>query len=189
LDVFEVESAGSDEFAQSTGCSSSKVGFGWASGVVGFGGIEADQANAGLAVMNADSVAIYNLDIGGADRLSKAWRCQEQRSASGYEEAGHRGISSLVNFSAYFAANRYFTALVARECLNGPFLASFVVVNRNSFRHKDPRDNRFGGIAKVIASIGSVFWFNDYGVIVTAHIIDASRVCCPCCQQQRSDTG
>ena len=82
-DVFELESAGSDELAQATCCSSPELRFGLAAGVVDLGGVEAYELDVKSLVMNLDGVAVDNLDIGRIDWFSKGWRREEQHSDTG----------------------------------------------------------------------------------------------------------
>jgi hypothetical protein len=87
-DVLEVEPACSDELAKPTRCSSSKVGFGLTGGVANFGGVEADEPDVGVLVINLEGIAVDDPDIGGVDGLGKGWCRQEQRGDAGcYREA------------------------------------------------------------------------------------------------------
>jgi len=52
--------------------------------------------------------SVDNLDIGRIDWFGKGWRCQEQRSDTGYEGASHRGLGFIFSSirSAHFMLAR-----------------------------------------------------------------------------------
>jgi len=59
-------------------------------------------------VINLDRVAVDNPDVGRIDWFGKGWRCQEQRSDTGYEGASHRGLGFIFSsiHSAHFMLAR-----------------------------------------------------------------------------------
>ena len=81
--------------------------------------------------------------------------------------------------------NCHLAVFIAGKLFDNSFVATGVVVNRNSLSHSNCRS---GSSAPVEALISSVFWFNDYGIVAT-DIIDTGSVRCSRCQEQRRDTG
>jgi len=103
-DVFEVESAGSDELAQSTCRSSSEFCFGGAAGVAGLGRVKANESDVGVLVVDLDCVSVQNPDVGRIDWLGIGGHGKEQPRDTGYEETGHRGLGFIFSSirSAHF---------------------------------------------------------------------------------------
>jgi len=59
-DIIEIKISGFNNFAQPIGGLGAKLGLDWTAGVVGFGSVEADQADVGVLVVELDCVPVQN---------------------------------------------------------------------------------------------------------------------------------